>query len=227
MVSDSKNADGEADTAIDDVIPITVTVEDVPEAPEVFGRASIDIPEDSVRFVESYSATDPEGDTTGLSLVGTDSGDFEEFDRGELSFLATPDYEHPADSNRDNTYLVTVRATDGTNVGTLDVAVNVTNVEEAGSITLSSRQPQAATSLTAMLTDPDGRISGVMWGWERSAVGSQSNWSSITGATRASYTPSNDDDVDRFLRVTASYTDGRTPGRAPARSRATPCRRLR
>ena len=110
MVSDSKNADGEADTAIDTVIAVTITVEDVPEAPEVSGRASIDIPEDSGSFVESYSATDPEGDTIGLSLVGTDSGDFEEFGSGVLRFPATPDYENPADSNRDNTYLVRVRS---------------------------------------------------------------------------------------------------------------------
>ena len=35
MVSDSKNADGEADTAIDADISVTITVEDLPEAPEV------------------------------------------------------------------------------------------------------------------------------------------------------------------------------------------------
>ena len=216
MVSDGKNTAGEADTAIDADISVTITVEDLPEAPEVFGRASVDIAEDSGRYVEGYSATDPdEGDTVGLSLVGTDSGDFEEFGSGVLRFLATPDYEAPADSNRDNTYLVTVRATDGANVGTLDVTVNVTNVEEAGSISLSSLQPQAGTSLTATLTDPDGRISGVTWEWERSAVGSQSNWSSITGATGASYTPSDDadSDVGRYLRVTASYTDPEGSGK--------------
>ena len=211
-VSDSKNADGEADTAIDAVISVTITVEDVPEAPEVAGRASIDIPEDSGSFVESYFATDPEGDTIGLSLVGTDSGDFEPFGSGVLSFLARPDYEAPADSNRDNTYLVTVRATDGTYVGTLDVTVNVTNVEEAGSISLSSRQPQAGTRLTATLSDPDGRISGVTWEWERSPNGF-SSWTPIDGAASASYTPT-DDDVGDYLRVMASYTDPEGSGKS-------------
>ena len=210
-VSDSKNADGEADTAIDAAISVTITVEDVPEAPEVFGRASIEIPEGSGRFVESYSATDPEGGTVGLSLVGTDSGDFEEFGSGVLSFLATPDYENAADSNRDNTYRVMVRATDGTNVGTLDVTVNVTNVEEAGSISLSSLQPQAGTRLTATLSDPDGRPSAVTWEWERSPNGF-SSWTPIDGAASASYTPT-DDDVGDYLRVTASYTDPEGSGK--------------
>ena len=210
-VSDSKNAAGEADTAIDAVISVTITVEDVPEAPEVSGRASIDIPEGSDRFVESYSATDPEGGAVGLSLVGTDSGDFEEFGSGVLRFPATPDYEAPADSNRDNAYRVTVRATDGTNVGMLDVTVNVTNVEEAGSITLSSLQPQAGTRLTATLSDPDGRPSAVTWEWERSPNGF-SSWTPIDGAASASYTPT-DDDVADYLRVTASYTDPEGSGK--------------
>ena len=211
MVSDSKNTAGEADTAIDAVIGVTITVEDVDEAPEVFGRASIDIPEDSGRFVESYFAFDPEGGTVGLSLVGTDSGDFEEFGSGVLRFPATPDYENPADSNRDNTYLVRVEATDGTNVGTLDVTVNVTNVEEAGSISLSSLQPQAGTRLTATLSDPDGRPSAVTWEWERSPNGF-SSWTPIDGAASASYTPT-DDDVGDYLRVTASYTDPEGSGK--------------
>ncbi len=211
MVSDSKNADGEADTAIDAVISVTVTVDDVDEAPEVSGRASIEIAEDSGSFVESYFATDPEGDTIGLSLVGTDSGDFEEFGSGVLRFLATPDYENAADSNRDNAYLVRVEATDGTNVGTLDVTVNVTNVEEAGSISLSSLQPQAGTRLTATLSDPDGRPSAVTWEWERSPNGF-SSWTPIDGAASASYTPT-DDDVGDYLRVMASYTDPEGSGK--------------
>ena len=190
-----------------------MTVADVDEAPEVAGRAGIDIPEGSGRFVEFYSATDPEGGAVGLSLAGTDSGDFEEFSSGVLRFASEPDYEAPADSNRDNAYLVAVRASDGTNVGTLEVTVKVSNVEEAGSISLSSLQPQARTRLTSTLTDPDGRLSGITWSWERSAVGSQSNWSTITGASSGSYPPS-DDDVGRYLRVTASYTDGEGSGKS-------------
>ena len=118
-----------------------------------------------------------------------------------------------------------MRATDGTNVGTLDVTVNVTNVEEAGSISLSSLQPQAGTRLTATLSDPDGRPSAVTWEWERSPNGF-SSWTPIDGAASASYTPT-DDDVGDYLRVMASYTDPEAPGRALARSRTTPCKRLR
>ena len=46
------------------------------------------------------------------------------------------------------------------------VTINVTNVEELGTVTLSSVQPQVGTDLTANLTDPDGEITGVTWKWE-------------------------------------------------------------
>ena len=38
---------------------------------------------------------------------------------------------------------------------TKEVTVKVTNVDEPGLVTLSSRQPQAGVMLTAILTDPD------------------------------------------------------------------------
>ena len=60
------------------------------------------------------TAVDPEGaGITGWSLSGTDGGDFTISENGELTFRNTPNYESPADSNRDNEYLVSVRASDG------------------------------------------------------------------------------------------------------------------
>ena len=51
-----------------------------------------------------------------------------------LTFRTLPDYERPADGNRDNEYEVTVRAYDGRNYGTFDVTVTVLDVSEiAGS----------------------------------------------------------------------------------------------
>ena len=55
----------------------------------------------------SYSGRDPEDpslDITRWSVTGTDRGDFEIDEDGELSFRKTPDYERPEDSNKDNEY---------------------------------------------------------------------------------------------------------------------------
>ena len=48
-----------------------------------------------------------------------------------MTFRNIPDYDRPADSNRDNVYLVSVRAYDsGNRYGSLDVTVTVTDVNE-------------------------------------------------------------------------------------------------
>ena len=60
-------------------LPVTVTVTDVNEGPEVSGRDSMSFQEnrDPAQVLSSYSAVDPEGaGITGWSLSGTDGGDF-------------------------------------------------------------------------------------------------------------------------------------------------------
>ena len=88
----------------------------------------------------SYTATDPDGDSVSLSLMGDDAGLFElaaDMDTGDganrmLSFKESPDFEMPGDRNQDNVYEVTVRASDGTLTEDRMVAVKVTNVDEDG-----------------------------------------------------------------------------------------------
>ena len=82
--------------------------------------------------------------------------------------------------------------------------------DAAGTLALSSTQPRVDTSLTAVVTDPDGAPSSITWLWERSS--DQNNWTIIDGATAASYRPVATD-VGNYLRATASYTDGYGPGR--------------
>ena len=52
------------------------------------------------------------------------------------------------------------------------ITINVTNVAEEGSITLSpDASPEVGTAITAMLSDPDGRVRNVSIQWQRSADG--------------------------------------------------------
>ena len=209
-VSDGKDASGTPDPTTDASIAVTIRVRPVNEAPEIEGQAASSVPERGSTFVDSYRARDPERDSIRWSLGGADSGDFK-IDGGTLSFRTTPDFENPADANRDNVYQVTIRASDGTNEDTLPVTVTVTNVDEAATVLLSSVQPQVDSPLTAALTDLDGVSGAIAWSWERSLNGT-SNWSAI-GATSATYTPANDD-VGYYLRVTASYEDREGPGKS-------------
>lgn len=80
---------------------------------------------------------------------------------GALSFKSSPDFEFPADTNTDNNYQVTVRATDGAgNFSDAALTISVTNVDESTSISITTSTPPrkgAITTITAQLSSP-GRV---------------------------------------------------------------------
>ena len=118
----------------------------------------------------------------------------------------------PLDYETQSVYHTRVRVRD--NIGAsddIDVTITVTNVDEAGTVSVSSERPKVGTALAASLTDPDGSLSDISWQWARSSDGS--NWSDISGANSDSYTPVADD-VGIYLQAVASYTDGHGPGKS-------------
>ena len=211
-VSDKKDAGGNADTAVDDTIDVTISVTNVNERPTLTGDFEVSAPEHGDLLVTRYTANDPEGGPLTWLLSGSDDDDFELTDDGDLRFRAEPDFERPADSNGDNIYRLGVWVTDGHNTPSREVLVTVTNVDEPGSIALTSVQPQVGTPLTASLSDPDGAVTSVTWTWESSSDGGNT-WTTIAGATSASYTPVTAD-LGRQLRVTAAYTDPQGAGKS-------------
>ena len=167
---------------------------------------TIEYSENGTDPVATYNAVDPEGAAiTSWTLSGDDADDFM-IDGGVLSFAKSPDYEAAADEGTDNTYEVTVQATDESNkVGMHEVTVEVTNVDEPGTVTLSALRPQSQTMFNATLTDPDGAASGTKWQWAKSSS-RNGTYSDIEDAIASSYTPQ-DADNGSYLRVTATYTD--------------------
>ena len=179
---------------------------------------TIEYAEDRKDAVATYTAADPEGAMTRWSLAGDDASDFM-IDNGVLSFKEQPDFEDEADADTNNTYKVTVQATDETlNMGTKDVMVKVTNVDEDGTVTLSALGHQAGTELTATLTDPDGTISNQMWQWSRSATMGGA-LTDITDETSASYTPTSGD-TGYYLVAKATYEDAEGDGKTAMNERS-------
>ena len=211
-VRDSKNVDDNPDVVTDDAIDITINVIGENEAPVITGATSTNFAENGTRAVASYRGRDPEGGSVSWTLLGTDSAYFAITTGGVLSFDPAPDFENEMDSDRNNVYHVTVQASDGNNISRLEMTVTVTNVEEAGTVELSSVQPQVDTPLTATLDDPDEVTSAITWSWQRSRANSKSSWSTISGATSDSYTPAAGD-VGRYLRAIARYNDGYGTGK--------------
>ena len=211
-VSDKKDSSGNTDDVIDATVVVTITVADVNERPTLTGDFEVSVPEHGHLLVTRYTANDPEGGPLTWFLSGSDDDEFELTDDGDLRFRAEPDFERPADSNGDNIYRLGVWVTDGHNTPSREVLVTVTNVDEPGSIALTSVQPQVGTPLTASLSDPDGAVTSVTWTWESSSDGGNT-WTTIAGATSASYTPVTAD-LGRQLRVTAAYTDPQGAGKS-------------
>ena len=163
-----------------------------------------------------------------------DAGVFKISDAGVLTFDEAPDYENPADAGTNNEYKVVVQASDGTEMNWFKVTVEVTDVEEEGSVKLSPTdqltapattllQPQVLVEITAhSLTDPDGTgtntrgisaITTAEYQWyrtsSRTSMGTEIDG---TDAEDETYTPratADDSDVGSYLRVVATYTDGR------------------
>ena len=164
-VHDGKASDGSSDTSADAAVAVTVTVTDMDEAPTIDEMALDDFEENGQDAVFQFSGVDPEGRSLTFTLGGTDAGAFWMTPAGLLRFRSPPDYENPVDHDHDNSYQLTVRATDGPNTVSRDVAVAVVNVEDAPimmgrrAVSFEENGTGVAASLTAR--DPEG--SQVTW----------------------------------------------------------------
>ena len=218
-------------SGLTDTVVMTITVTAKDEDPVfTMGKLSHEYKENGMDAVYTFVAYDPEGETVAYSLSGDDAGKFTILD-GALTFASAPNFEMPGDGDGDNTYEVMVKAasTDDVVVGatekitTLAVMVEVTNVDDAGSVSLSATQPRIGVSITANdPVDEDGMVSDVTWQWSRADAATfdtnndnVDNVTKIKGATMASYTPVTADKT-KFLRATASYTDAQGDGKTAA-----------
>ena len=169
----------------------------------------------------AVTATDPEGDTLTYSLSGTHASSFDlDASNGQIAVGSgtTLDYESGL---REYSVIVSVHDrldTDGdqdtTNDDSIDVTINVNNVDETGTVSMSTTWPRGRTTLSASLTDPDGSVSDTSWQWARSANGS-TGWRDIVRARSNRYTPVAND-VGNYLRATVTYTDGHDSGKEAA-----------
>ena len=140
--------------------------------------------------MEYTKADVDDGDTTTFSLAGPDASAFDyTVDTGNpdnltVAFKNDPDFDMPGDANRDNLYEVSVVARDKAGLtGMVDLTIMVADVQEDGTVSLSTNQPAVGRPVTAALKDPDGNATGLKWQWERSLSRTPSSFVPIDGAT--------------------------------------------
>ena len=200
----------------------------------VNGDAALSVNENNPDLeVVTYTATAAGDDRSiaSYALGGEDADDFMlDTSTGLLSFSVTPNYEAPADANTDNDYEITITATDNADEQSepLTVTITVTNVDEPGAIGDISGTAQVGVELTAgTVTDLDSpadgtpvTVTGHEWqsaveSTDATAAVDDSAWPPISGATGATYEPVVGD-VDKIIRVVATYTDGEGGGKEVA-----------
>lgn len=213
-VNDGKGLINKTDRTPDDTI--TVYVEVLHNADPVFvtaDGATFTVAEnvaetDVVADLEVY---DPDGDTVVYDISGSSHNPFQVTD-GQVKLKAgeTLDYEGTTSYDLDVRVRDDKDANDGVDTSwddEISITIEVTNVDEAGTVTLGSNNPEVNVALSASLTDPDGSVTGLAWQWQKADTADAATWSDISGATNASYTPV-DGDAGQFIRAQASYDDG-------------------
>ncbi len=164
-------------------------------------------------------ATDTDGDTLTYSLdQSTGANAFAiNADTGRITVVAGQllDYETSP------TTTLTVQVSDGKDSihnpddavdAAIAVTVNLVNVDEPGSLTLDTAEPEIGTAVTATLTDPDGNLTSMQWQWSKSENGA-TDWEDISGASANVYTPTADA-AGMYLRAMAMYADGEGSGKS-------------
>jgi hypothetical protein len=112
---------------------ITVTINNLNDNVPVFTSAASFSIDENLTTIGNVSATDADGDNITYSLSGTDASALSiDSTSGALSFNSAADYETK------NSYLVTVRASDSSNVTTQNITVTIKDINEAPIITSGS-----------------------------------------------------------------------------------------
>ncbi len=170
---------------------LTITVDDVNEAPSLSNTLAASSFAENISTgttIANASASDPESQAITYSLSGTGSENFAVDSSGNVTLIAGLDYETAS------SYTLTLSASDGVNTITNTIAISISDVNEAPSLSSSlaassfAENTAAGTTIaTASASDPESQtitysLSGT--GSENFAVDSSGN---ITLASSLDY----------------------------------------
>ncbi len=180
-------------------------------------------PEDTV--VDVAAAGDADGDSLTYSVSGTGAAEFNNVfnlntSSGEITVKAGANIDY---ESSDKSYSITVSVTDGedasgeaesppTTDATTSVRIEVINIDDPGTVTLSTTAPRVGSMLTASISDQDGAplLTNAQWS---EAPRADAPFVDIDGAdhyalqrAESNYTPTAADQ-GKYLKVTLSYVE--------------------
>lgn len=134
-------------------------------APQFTSPATASIVENSAATFYTAAANDPDGDSLTFSISGGPDSAVFALTGANLAFRNAPDFERPADSDRDNVYNVALAVGDGRgSTANLSVTITVTNDKEGIAvrrIATGFADPVALSSVLSPqppFSEPQGRI---------------------------------------------------------------------
>ena len=205
-----------SDGSMTDTVGITVTVTNANEAPTITSAATANVAENTSVVLTVTSFDQDVGATDTYSIVG--GADQARFSidpvTGALTFNAPPDFETPTDANADNVYLVQVQVTDGALTDTQNIAVTVTNVNEAPTLTSLAgvnviENEAAVQNVTA--TDPDAGTTltySIIGGTDAADFTINPTTGALTFNTLPDFENPHDSDTDNVYEVEVQVSDG-------------------
>jgi hypothetical protein len=135
---------------------------------------------------------------------------------GELTFVAAPDFETPADAGADNVYNVTIQVSDGTLTTTQDIVATVTAVNDNEPVIRSNGNFRAVEGTTAVATitgnDTDQPAQPLSYSISGGADSALFNINSSTGELTFIAAPDfdapADAGADNIYNITVQVSDG-------------------
>lgn len=171
---------------------ITISVTNVNEAPTIStngsGETHAVTQAENLTSVITYAATDVDaGSSLSFSISGTDAADFAiNSSSGVLAFASSPDFEAPADSDTNNTYVVVITVSDGALSDTQTLTVTITNANESATVsapTVSGTINKGISTTITVTLNAAGKVRFFLGGKRisnclaRSTTGSYPNFS--------------------------------------------------
>ena len=234
-VSDGEDEDGNADTAVDDTVSVTITVANVNESPgfdsSVLDLVVVENTAASTNIGSPVAANDPESDTLTYSLFGVDSDQFDiEPSTGQISVGGTTtfDIESPSDSNADNVYELAVMVTDNQDAegnpddsvdAEIGVKITVTDVNEPPEFDSAALELEVAENYEAgtnvgdpiLAIDPESAtLTYSLSGADSNLfdIESSSGQISVGAETALDYESPSDSGGDSVYELVVQVTDG-------------------
>ena len=197
---------------------ITVNVANIDEAPSFTSSIqNLSVSENSSGSLYTAQATDPEQATLTYSASGADASLFTlDPTSGALAFNSPPNYEQPSDADTDNTYQLSITASDGANQATQAVAITIADVNEAPSFTAASVALATAennlsfiyTAAAAIDPDQGQTLTYQLSGTDAAAFNFDAATRTLSFQQSPDFEAAKDQDADNVYQLSVVASDG-------------------